>query len=43
MKFAISGAFNDPRELPALALEADACGYDSFWMPEAWERLRLNL
>jgi probable F420-dependent oxidoreductase len=29
VKFVISGAFNDPRELPALALEADACSYDS--------------
>jgi probable F420-dependent oxidoreductase len=29
MKFVISGAFNDPRELPALARAADECGYDS--------------
>jgi len=29
MKFVISGAFNDPRELPALAQTADECGYDS--------------
>jgi probable F420-dependent oxidoreductase len=29
MKFAIAAAFNDPRELPAIAREADACGYDS--------------
>jgi probable F420-dependent oxidoreductase len=29
MKFVISGAFNDPRELGALARAADECGYDS--------------
>jgi probable F420-dependent oxidoreductase len=29
MKFVVSGAFNDPRELPALARAADECGYDS--------------
>ncbi|MBI3652964.1 MAG: LLM class flavin-dependent oxidoreductase [Acidobacteria bacterium] len=29
--------FNRP-ELLACVKTADACGYDSFWMPEAWER-----
>jgi probable F420-dependent oxidoreductase len=29
VKFVISGAFNHPRELPALARAADECGYDS--------------
>jgi F420-dependent oxidoreductase-like protein len=28
----------DRRELIELVCAADACGYDSFWMPEAWER-----
>src|SRR6185503_17242396 len=26
------------RELIECVRTADACGYDSFWMPEAWER-----
>lgn len=29
MKFVISGAFNDPRELSALARAADECGYEA--------------
>jgi F420-dependent oxidoreductase-like protein len=28
----------DRRELIECIKTADACGYDSFWMPEAWER-----
>jgi alkanesulfonate monooxygenase SsuD/methylene tetrahydromethanopterin reductase-like flavin-dependent oxidoreductase (luciferase family) len=28
----------DRRELIECVCAADACGYDSFWMPEAWER-----
>jgi len=28
----------DRRELIELVRAADRCGYDSFWMPEAWER-----
>ena len=28
----------DRRELIELVRAADACGYDSFWMPEAWDR-----
>ncbi len=28
----------DRRELIECVRVADACGYDSFWMPEAWER-----
>jgi F420-dependent oxidoreductase-like protein len=28
----------DRRELIECVKAADACGYDSFWMPEAWER-----
>lgn len=28
----------DRRELIECVRTADACGYDSFWMPEAWER-----
>lgn len=28
----------DRRELIESVRAADACGYDSFWMPEAWER-----
>lgn len=28
----------DRRELIACVRAADTCGYDSFWMPEAWER-----
>ncbi len=28
----------DKRELIECVRAADACGYDSFWMPEAWER-----
>jgi len=28
----------DRRELIECVKTADACGYDSFWMPEAWER-----
>lgn len=28
----------DRRELTECVRAADACGYDSFWMPEAWER-----
>ncbi|MEN3332920.1 MAG: hypothetical protein V7641_2285 [Blastocatellia bacterium] len=28
----------DRRELIELVRAADQCGYDSFWMPEAWER-----
>ncbi len=28
----------DRRELIACVRAADQCGYDSFWMPEAWER-----
>jgi F420-dependent oxidoreductase-like protein len=28
----------DRRELIECVRAADACGYDSFWMPEAWER-----
>src|SRR5262245_40727828 len=28
----------DRREVIACVQAADACGYDSFWMPEAWER-----
>ena len=28
----------DRRELVECVRAADACGYDSFWMPEAWER-----
>jgi F420-dependent oxidoreductase-like protein len=28
----------DRRELLECVRAADACGYDSFWMPEAWER-----
>jgi len=28
----------DRRELIELVRAADGCGYDSFWMPEAWER-----
>ncbi len=28
----------DKRELIECVKTADACGYDSFWMPEAWER-----
>jgi len=28
----------DRRELIDCVRTADACGYDSFWMPEAWER-----
>ena len=28
----------DRRELIECVLAAEACGYDSFWMPEAWER-----
>ena len=28
----------DRRELSDCVKAADACGYDSFWMPEAWER-----
>lgn len=28
----------DRRELVELVRAADACGYDSFWVPEAWER-----
>ncbi|HSB08915.1 MAG TPA: LLM class flavin-dependent oxidoreductase [Blastocatellia bacterium] len=28
----------DKRELIECARTADACGYDSFWLPEAWER-----
>jgi F420-dependent oxidoreductase-like protein len=28
----------DRRELVELVRAADLCGYDSFWMPEAWER-----
>jgi F420-dependent oxidoreductase-like protein len=28
----------DRRELIECVQTADACGYDSFWMPEAWER-----
>lgn len=28
----------DRRELTECVCAADACGYDSFWMPEAWER-----
>ena len=28
----------DRRELVELVREAEACGYESFWMPEAWER-----
>ena len=27
----------DRRELVELVRAADGCGYDSFWMPEAWE------
>src|SRR3989442_14077590 len=29
---------SDKRELIECVRAADACGYDSFWMPEAWER-----
>ncbi|MEW6211559.1 MAG: LLM class flavin-dependent oxidoreductase [Acidobacteriota bacterium] len=28
----------DRREMVECVRAADACGYDSFWMPEAWER-----
>ena len=28
----------DRRELIECVLAAEACGYDSFWMPEVWER-----
>ncbi|HXG67099.1 MAG TPA: LLM class flavin-dependent oxidoreductase, partial [Blastocatellia bacterium] len=28
----------DRRELLECVRAADACGYDSFWLPEAWER-----
>jgi F420-dependent oxidoreductase-like protein len=28
----------DRREIIECVKTADACGYDSFWMPEAWER-----
>ena len=28
----------DRRELIECVRAADACGYDSFWLPEAWER-----
>src|SRR5687768_1187727 len=28
----------DRRQLSDCVKAADACGYDSFWMPEAWER-----
>src|SRR5262249_46553649 len=28
----------DRRELIECVRAADSCGYDSFWMPEAWER-----
>src|SRR5262249_48094437 len=28
----------DRRELLECAKDADACGYDSIWIPEAWER-----
>jgi F420-dependent oxidoreductase-like protein len=28
----------DRRELVELVCAADRCGYDSFWMPEVWER-----
>src|SRR5215510_4598352 len=28
----------DRRELIECVRAADDCGYDSFWMPEAWER-----
>lgn len=33
----------DRRELVELVRAADQCGYDSFWMPEAWERDALTL
>jgi F420-dependent oxidoreductase-like protein len=33
----------DKRELVECVRAADACGYDSFWMPEAWEREALTI
>jgi F420-dependent oxidoreductase-like protein len=33
----------DKRELIECVKTADACGYDSFWMPEAWERDALTI
>ena len=33
----------DRRELNECVGAADACGYDSFWMPEAWEREAFTL
>lgn len=33
----------DRREVIECVKTADACGYDSFWMPEAWERDALPL
>ena len=33
----------DRRELIECVRAADACGYDSFWMPEAWEREAFTL
>src|SRR5262245_19087437 len=33
----------DRRELIECVRAADSCGYDSFWMPEAWERDALNI
>lgn len=33
----------DRRELIECVRSADACGYDSFWMPEAWERDAFNV
>jgi F420-dependent oxidoreductase-like protein len=33
----------DKRDLIECVKTADACGYDSFWMPEAWERDALTI
>jgi F420-dependent oxidoreductase-like protein len=33
----------DRHELIECVLEAEACGYDSFWVPEAWERDAFSL
>ena len=33
----------DRRELLECVRTADSCGYDSFWMPEAWERDAFNI
>jgi F420-dependent oxidoreductase-like protein len=33
----------DRQEVIECVKTADACGYDSFWMPEAWERDALSL